>query len=100
VILEEMVYTSDRYRIAETTYPSYSGYDLTIISGYIDNSDLFSLFSSFTYDSWIAISIILIISIIINSRHLPNYWTNLIRIVFFDHFSILLGKGSTNQLIF
>jgi len=87
-----MAYTIDRLKIAEPTHPLYAGNDLTIISGFIVKSSLFSIFDSFTYEAWIMVSIIFIATVIINSYRLPNYWSTVTRIVFFDHFLILIGK--------
>jgi len=82
----------DRLKIIEPTHPLYAGNDLTIISGFIVKSDLFSLFNSFTYEAWIMVSTIFITTVIINSYRLTDYWSTVTRIVFFDHFSILMGK--------
>jgi len=95
-----MVYTTDRLKIAEPTHPLHAGNDLTIISGFIVKSNLFSLFDSFSYGAWIVISIIFITTIIINSYRIPDYWSTVTRIVFFDHFLILIGKRKNTIHIF
>jgi hypothetical protein len=79
-------------KIADPTHPLFAGNHLTIVSGFIVKSNLFSIFNSFSYGAWIVISIIFITTIIINSYRIPDYWSTVTRIVFFDHFLILIGK--------
>jgi len=95
-----MVYTNERSKIAELTHSLHAGNDFIIISGFIVKSNLFSIFDSFTYETWIVVFLIFIITVIINSYRIPDYWSKVTRIVFFDHFSILIGKSKNMIDIF